>query len=313
FNLGTLLSNFYGVASGTVPLFFIVWALCNFAGPLLMGHLFDTVGRKPMIALAYLGSAAIAVVLTVIFMAESGGGWTFIAVLAACFFLASPGASPAHLPVSGVFAMEPRGWAIAFFYAVGTAIGGISGPPLFGQMIESGDRRLVAVSFLIGAAVMALAGIVEIVLGVKAEGRRLEDLALPLTADEDQEEAEPTGPPDDPEREARIVARTARRRAGQSGARRYRPGPSAGWNAPWREAPPPGAPETALDHEIETIARAVQEHDTMSLRELHRAVGAEHWGPGEFRKAMREALAENRIARTRHGAVTAPRDSGALK
>jgi MFS family permease len=310
FNLGTLLSTFYGVASGAVPVFFIVWALSNFAGPLAMGHLFDTVGRKPMIALAYLGSAAIAVVLTAIFMAEAGGVWTFIAVLSVCFFLASSGASAAYLTVSEIFPMETRALAIAFFYAVGTAIGGITGPLLFGQMIGSGDRGLVAMSFLIGAAVMAIAGVVELVLGVKAEGRQLEDIALPLTADEQPVEEEPTGPPDDTERDARIAARAERQRAGQLGAHRYRPGPSAGWDAPWREAPSQGAQETALDHEIETIARAVQEHDAMSLRELHRAVGARYWGPGEFRKAMREALAENRIARTHRGRVGTPHGSG---
>ena len=303
------MSNFYGVASGTVPVYFIVWALSNFAGPLALGHLFDTVGRKPMIASAYLGSAAIAVVLTVIFMAEAGGVWAFIAVLSVCFFLASSGAGAAYLTVSEIFPMETRALAIAFFYAVGTGIGGITGPLLFGQMIESGDRGLVAVSFLIGAAVMAIAGVVELVLGVKAEGRGLEDIALPLTADEQPEEAQQTDLPDDSEREARIAARTERQRAGQSVAHRYRPGPSAGWNAPWREAPAQGAPETALDHEIETIARAVQEHDTMGLRELHRAMGARYWGPGEFRKAMREALAENRIARTHRGKVSAPRGS----
>jgi hypothetical protein len=228
---------------------------------------------------------------------------------ASAFFLASSGASAAYLTVSEIFPMEMRALAIAFFFAVGTAIGGITGPLLFGQMIESGDRGLVAVSFLIGAAVMAIGGVVEIVLGVNAEGRRLEDLALPLTADEQRGEAEPTGAPDDSERGARIAARTERLRAGQSGARRYRPGPSAGWNAPWREAPAQGAPEAALDHEIETIARAVEEHDTISLRELHRAVGARYWGPGEFRKAMREALAENLIARTRRGSVSAPQGS----
>jgi MFS family permease len=193
FNLGTLLSNFYGVASGTVPLFFIVWAVSNFAGPLILGRLFDTVGRKPMIALAYLGSAGIAVGLTAIFMAQAGGVWTFIAVLSVCFFLASAGASAAYLTVSEIFPMETRALAIAFFYAVGTAIGGITGPLLFGQMIGSGDRGLVAVSFLIGAAVMAIGGVVEIVFGVKAEGRRLEDLAMPLTADEQPDEQQSTG------------------------------------------------------------------------------------------------------------------------
>ena len=181
FNLGTLLHGFYAVPSGRVPVFFILWALSNFAGPLVLGRLFDTLGRKPMIALSYLGSAAIAVALAWVFVTHAGGVWTFLVVLAACFFLASSGASAAYLTVSEIFPMETRALAIAFFYALGTAIGGITGPLLFGQLISSGDRRLVALSFLIGAAVMAIAGAVEVVLGVKAEGRRLEDIALPLT------------------------------------------------------------------------------------------------------------------------------------
>jgi MFS family permease len=185
FNLGTLLGTFYGVASGTVPLFFIVWALSNFAGPLVLGRLFDSVGRKAMISLSYLGSAVVAVGLTALFVAEAGGAGTFIAVLSVCFFLASAGASAAYLTVSEIFPMETRALAIAFFYAVGTAIGGITGPLLFGSMIETGDRGLVAVSFLIGAAVMALGGLAELFLGVKAEGRALEELALPLTAEDD--------------------------------------------------------------------------------------------------------------------------------
>jgi MFS family permease len=306
FNLGTLLSGFYGVASGMVPVFFIVWALSNFAGPLLLGRLFDTVGRKPMITLSYLGSAAVAVVLAAVFVSQAGGVWGFIAALAACFFLASSGASAAYLTVSEIFPLETRAMAIAFFYAVGTAIGGISGPLLFGQLINSGDRGPVAVSFLIGAAVMALGGVAELALGVKAEGKRLEDLALPLsTADVDGPDGPAAATPSsDPEREAereaqraRIAARAERLRAGQSGLRRYRPGPSAGWNSPWREPPAPGEPESALDHEIETICCAVEEHGDMGLRDLHSAVGARYWGPGEFRRALREALADNRIAR----------------
>jgi MFS family permease len=182
FNLGTLLNSFYGVSSGIVPAFFIVWAAGNFAGPLLLGHLFDSVGRKPMIALSYLGSAAITVVLTAVFVAQTGGLWGFMAVLVACFFLASSGASAAYLTVSEIFPMETRALAIAFFYAVGTAIGGITGPLLFGQLIGSGQRSLVAVAFLIGAAVMAVGGLVELGWGVKAEGRQLEDIAAPLTA-----------------------------------------------------------------------------------------------------------------------------------
>ncbi|SRX94108.1 arabinose efflux permease family protein [Brachybacterium faecium DSM 4810] [Mycobacterium shimoidei] len=181
FNLGTMLSGFYSVASGTVPVFFILWALSNFAGPVLLGPLFDTVGRKPMISLTYLGSAVVAVVLAGILVSQFGGVWTFLGVLMACFFLAGSGASAAYLTVSEIFPMETRALAIAFFYAVGTAIGGISGPLLFGQLIESGSRQLAALSFLIGAAVMAIGGVTELILGVKAEGQRLEDLAVPLT------------------------------------------------------------------------------------------------------------------------------------
>jgi MFS family permease len=305
FNLGTLLGTFYGVASGTVPLFFIVWALSNFAGPLLLGRLFDTVGRKAMIAFAYLGSAVVAIALTALFFAEIGGVGIFIAVLSVCFFLASSGASAAYLTVSEIFPMETRALAIAFFYAVGTAIGGITGPLLFGQLIDTGDRGLVAMSFLIGAAVMAVGGVVELIFGVKAEGKNLEDLAEPLTAESDEAD-EPAESDEQRARAARIAARAQRQLAMQSGARRYRPGPSAGWNAAWRESPSPGTIESALDHEIETIVRAVAEHQPMKVRDLHRAVGARYWGPGAFRSAVREALAENRIARQRHGLIGLP-------
>ncbi len=181
FNLGTLLSGFYAVPSGKVPLFYILWALSNFAGPLVLGRLFDTVGRKPMITLTYVGSAVVSVGLAVLFVTQTGGPWTFIVVLAVTFFLASAGASAAYLTVSEIFPMETRALAIAFFYAVGTAIGGITGPLLFGELINSGQRDLVVWSFLIGAAVMAIAGAVELWLGIAAEQRPLEELALPLT------------------------------------------------------------------------------------------------------------------------------------
>lgn len=181
FNLGTLLSGFYDVSAGMVPLFYILWALSNFIGPVVLGRLFDTVGRKPMIALSYIGSAGVAVVLAFVFLTRAGGVWAFIGVLAATFFLASAGASAAYLTVSEIFPMETRALAIAFFYAVGTAIGGISGPLLFGQLIGSAERGLVMWSFLIGAVVMAAAGVVELWLGVAAEQRPLEELALPLT------------------------------------------------------------------------------------------------------------------------------------
>ncbi|MDR7303412.1 MFS transporter [Haloactinomyces albus] len=192
FNLGTLLSTFYGVASAIVPLFIVIYALSNFAGPVILGRLFDTVGRIPMIAGTYLGSAVLTIPLTLLFINGMLSRWTFLALLVAVFFLASAGASSAYLTVSEIFPMETRALAIAFFYAVGTAVGGITGPLLFGQLIGTNQRIYVAIAFLLGAGVMALGGIAELFLGVRAEQTSLENLAKPLTAQE-AEEGEPPG------------------------------------------------------------------------------------------------------------------------
>jgi MFS family permease len=185
FNLGTLFSGFFGTPSGTVPIFLVIYAVGNLLGPLLLGRLFDTVGRKPMITLCYLGSAVLTLPLTAIFFTEWGGEAAFVVALSVTFFLASAGASAAYLTVSELFPMETRALAIAFFYAVGTALGGIVGPLLFGSLIETGERGPVAVGFLIAAAVMALGGVAELLFGVKAEQRPLEELARPLTAHDD--------------------------------------------------------------------------------------------------------------------------------
>lgn len=183
FNLGTLMSGFFGVAAHIVPVFLVFWALSNFMGPVILGKLFDTVGRKPMITISYIGSAAIAVALALI-LTGTDNEWLFLGVLMACFFLASSGASSAYLTVSEIFPMETRALAIAFFYAIGTGLGGIVGPLLFGRFIESGDVNLVALGFYIAAGVMALAGVAEIFFGVKSEQADLESIAQPLTAEE---------------------------------------------------------------------------------------------------------------------------------
>ena len=177
FNLGTLMTGFYKVSSSVVPVFIIIYAAGNLAGPLVLGRLFDTVGRKPMISGTYLGSALLSVVLAGLFVTGSLTSVTFIIVVVAVFFLASAGASAAYLTASEIFPMETRALAIAFFYAIGTAVGGISGPLLFGSLISTGARSEVAIGFLIGAAVMALGGVAELLLGVPggwtaARGRR---------------------------------------------------------------------------------------------------------------------------------------------
>jgi MFS family permease len=290
FNLGTLYTTFFGVSSSFVPVFLIVFAVGNFLGPLLLGRLFDTVGRKPMIAGTYLGSAAVAAVMAALFTGQQLGSsaWTFQAFVFGTFFLASAGASAAYLTVSEIFPMETRALAIAFFFAVGTGVGGITGPLLFGNLIASGNRGEVATAFFIGAGVMALGGIAELLFGVKAEQVPLEDIAKPLTA----EEAEHT-----PERE-------------RKGRRRYRPGP--GLEYPYYSPGLMGTslrrptPLVELQREVEALGRAVDGGGPISRDELFRAAGARRWGPGRFRRALNEAVATGRIRRTGRGRFEAP-------
>src|SRR5687768_5970848 len=194
FDLGTILNRFFEVASGDVPYFMVLFALSNFMGPLLLGRFFDTVGRVPMISGTYLASAAIVAVLALLLREDALGTWGFMALVLATFFFASAGASSAYLTVSEIFPMETRALAIALFYAVGTAVGGISGPYLFGQFIHSGNPEQVATGFLIGAGAMLLGGIAELLWGVRAEQKALEDIATPLTAEEVD-----SGPPEVPE------------------------------------------------------------------------------------------------------------------
>ncbi|GAA1790776.1 MFS transporter [Actinomadura chokoriensis] len=220
FDLGTILSKYFDVASGNVPYFLVLFAIGNFLGPLLLGRMFDTVGRKPMISGTYFISAALTVLLGVFLTTEALSTWTFILLVCVTFFFASAGASSAYLTVSEIFPMETRALAIAFFYAIGTAVGGISGPLLFGSFIDSGMVSKVAIGFFIGAVIMALGGIAELLFGVRAEQASLENIAKPLTvheAEEEEEGAEPAattaggapGPRADggPERRAALEAR----------------------------------------------------------------------------------------------------------
>jgi MFS family permease len=307
FNLGTLLTTFYGVAAATVPVFIIVFAIGNLLGPLTLGRLFDTVGRKPMISATYLGSAAVAVVLGIVFVSVALTAAWFMALIVVVFFLASAGASAAYLTASEIFPMETRALAIAFFYAIGTAVGGISGPLLFGHLIATGEKGQVAIGFFIGAGVMALGGVAELFFGVKAAGRQLEDIAEPLTAVEaepgggEEPAAEDVGRDQASARRAaqeeRIRARIERRHQRQrSGLRRYRPGPGG---FPTARVPADAVPVAeVLDNEILSVQRALDEHGPTERQELADLVGARYWGPGVFRETLREATADGDIRRT---------------
>jgi MFS family permease len=184
FGLGTLLTTFFKVSAGNVPYFIVYWAIGNLLGPLLLGPLFDTVGRKIMIGGCYVVSAVLCAVIALLFVGHHFTGTTFIIALAITFFFASAGASGAYLTVSEVFPMETRALCIGVFYAVGTGIGGIIGPLLFSSLVNSGKPGKVELAFMIGAAVMAIGGVLEFILGINAERQTLENIAKPLTAED---------------------------------------------------------------------------------------------------------------------------------
>lgn len=181
FGFGTILVNFFDVSSGSTGYYFAAIAFGNFLGPLLLGRLFDTVGRRPMIAGTYILSGLLLYVTSWFF----GAGWLDATTMTVCWavvlFFASAGASSAYLTVSEIFPMETRALAIAFFYAIGTAAGGISGPLLFASLTSSGVVGDAVIAFCVGASLMVAAGVVAVFFAVAAEGRSLEDIATPLS------------------------------------------------------------------------------------------------------------------------------------
>ena len=181
FTFALVLTDIMKVESASAPWYLIPLAIGNFLGPLLLGHFFDTVGRKVMITATYVGSGLVLILTAVLFSNGSLTATTLTALWCVVFFFASAGASAAYLTVSEIFPMETRAMAIAFFYAVGTGLGGIIGPVLFGKFIEQG-RDQVAFGYYLGAGLMIAAGLVAMFLAVNAEQRSLEDVAEPLTA-----------------------------------------------------------------------------------------------------------------------------------
>jgi MFS family permease len=190
FGFGALLTIYFHTASGDIPYFIAVFALGNFLGALLLSPLFDTVGRRPMIAGTYIVSGILLVGTGLLFKAHDLDEISFEICICVVFFFASAGASAAYLTVSEVFPMETRALCIAVFYAVGTGIGGVIGPQVFNRLIESESYDQVFIAFAIGAATMILGGIAEIGLGVPAERESLESIATPLTVEEQS-----SGPP----------------------------------------------------------------------------------------------------------------------
>ena len=181
FGLGDLLGTYFKVSSGNVPYYLAVFAVGNLFGPLVLGRLFDTVGRKPMISGTYLLSGVLLIVTALLFKGHDLTATSLVLALTVIFFFASAGVSAAYLTVSEIFPMETRALCISVFYAVGTGIGGITGPLLFSALIKTGSYSQAALALIIGAIMMIVGGLVELAYGIRAEGRGLEDIAQPLT------------------------------------------------------------------------------------------------------------------------------------
>ena len=195
FTYGDTLSTFYDVDQ--VGWYLAVFAVSNFTGALLLSPLFDRIGRVRMIAGTYLLSGVLLALAGMVLGDLNAVTLTIFGSV--IFFFASAGASAAYLTASEVFPMETRALCIAFFYAIGTAAGGIAGPLLFGKLIDNAsadkDITAIAIGYIIGAALMVAGGVVEIFLGVQAEGQSLENIAKPLTA----EDADAPGGSEQPE------------------------------------------------------------------------------------------------------------------
>ena len=182
FTYAQVLTKFYHVPANGVSWYLFAFALGNVFGPVVIGHLFDSIGRKPMIAGTYALSGILLAVTGWLFdegvltAVTQTVAWTVI------FFIASAAASSAYLTVSEIFPLEIRALAIAIFYAIGTLAGGVGAPALFGYLIGTGSRGQLFCGYLVGAALMIGAAIVELAIGVKAERQSLESIAAPLSS-----------------------------------------------------------------------------------------------------------------------------------
>jgi MFS family permease len=181
FTYALVLTDFYGVASNSVGKYLLPFAAGNFLGPVLIGRLFDSWGRRPMIALTYIASGVLLAITGFLFMRGLLSAQTQTICWTVIFFFASAAASSAYLTVSETFPLEIRALAIAFFYAVGTGVGGVAAPSLFGLLIDTGSRASVFAGYSLGAVLMVAGGLVAWRWGVSAERKPLEAVARPLT------------------------------------------------------------------------------------------------------------------------------------
>lgn len=180
FTFALVLTDFFGIPANHVGWYILPFAAGNFLGPLLLGRLFDTLGRRTMITLTYGVSGVLLALSGYLFSIGVLTAQTQTIAWMVIFFFASPAASAAYLTVSETFPLEVRALAIALFYAIGTGIGGVVGPALFGALIDTGSRTSVFAGYLFGAALMVVAAAVAWRYAVAAERQSLETVARPL-------------------------------------------------------------------------------------------------------------------------------------
>jgi MFS family permease len=179
-----VLTDFFGVDNRLVGAYMLPFAAANFLGPLLLGHFFDTVGRRPMISATYAVTGVMIVIGEVLFLGGFLNATTQTLLWSATFLFASAAASASYLTVSEIFPVEMRALAIALFYVIGTAVGGLVAPLLFGMLIQTERADMIALGYFVGAGLMLVAAVVELIFGVPAEGKSLEDVAMPLSAEQ---------------------------------------------------------------------------------------------------------------------------------
>src|SRR5215217_7751931 len=180
FTYALILTDFYGIKADDIGWFMLPFAAGNFLGPLLLGRLFDTLGRRPMIAFTYAISGILLAGSGYLFQQGALNARDMTIAWMVVFFFASAAASSAYLTVSETFPLEIRALAIAAFYAIGTGLGGVAGPALFGALVETGSRTSIFGGYLFGSALMIAAAAVAAVWGVAAERKPLEAVARPL-------------------------------------------------------------------------------------------------------------------------------------
>jgi MFS family permease len=180
FTFALVLTDFYGIAASQVGWYILPFAAGNFLGPLVLGRLFDTLGRRVMITLTYGVSGVLLALSGYLFSIGVFSAQTQTIAWMVIFFFASPAASAAYLTVSETFPLEVRALAIALFYAVGTGIGGVAGPTLFGALVDTGSRQSLFAGYLLGAGLMIAAAAVAWRYCIAAERQPLESVARPL-------------------------------------------------------------------------------------------------------------------------------------